>query len=76
MRLTALFVLILFVCGSCGDRKSDPVVEPQPGQAANPAGQGTGWHNWRGPGQMGASAATGLVDSWTVGGENHRWTYD
>lgn len=76
MRSTALFVLIVFVCGSCGDRKSDPVVEPQPGQAANLDGQGTGWHNWRGPGQMGASAATGLVDRWTVGGENHRWTYD
>ena len=35
-----------------------------------------GWLSWRGPGQMGNSAETGLIDSWALDGENHLWTVD
>src|SRR5207302_11117750 len=32
--------------------------------------------NWRGPQQNGTSVEKGLPDRWTVGGTNHRWTFD
>ena len=35
-----------------------------------------GWLNWRGPEQDGHSPETGLIDSLTVGGENHLWSYE
>ena len=32
-----------------------------------------GWLSWRGPGQHGVTEEKNLVESWTVGGENHLW---
>ena len=34
---------------------------------------GSDWTHWRGPMQTGASPLTGLVSSWTLGGENLVW---
>jgi outer membrane protein assembly factor BamB len=36
----------------------------------------TGWLSWRGPAQNGTSPETGLIDTVTVGGETHLWSYD
>ena len=35
-----------------------------------------GWLDWRGPDQNGTSLETGLVDTVTLDGENHLWSYD
>lgn len=37
------------------------------------AGEVTGWLNWRGPDQAGASAETGLPDKWELNGVNDLW---
>ena len=37
--------------------------------------QWKGWLSWRGPDHNGTSPETGLVDSVTVDGENHLWSY-
>ena len=34
------------------------------------------WTHWRGPDQNGISAETGLIDSWTIDGENQLWRAD
>jgi outer membrane protein assembly factor BamB len=34
------------------------------------------WLNWRGPGQSGASAVTGLVEQWSPEGAAHLWSID
>ncbi len=34
------------------------------------------WTNWRGPGSDGVSAETGLIDTWSVAGENLLWRVD
>ncbi len=34
------------------------------------------WTHWRGPDQNGISAETGLIDSWSIDGENQLWRAD
>jgi outer membrane protein assembly factor BamB len=41
-----------------------------------PAAQGGEWANWRGPNHDGVSPETGLVASWSTGGDNLIWRAD
>ncbi|MCP5119772.1 MAG: serine/threonine protein kinase, partial [bacterium] len=43
--------------------------------ALSPAEAGE-WTHWRGPHQNGVSDETGLISSWSVGGENQIWRAD
>jgi outer membrane protein assembly factor BamB len=45
-----------------------------PESRAAPKAQG--WLHWRGPQQNGTSAETGMPETWTLGGANHRWVVD
>ena len=62
---------LLFSCSN------HPVASPPKTMAVErgPEPKVTGWLDWRGPDQNGTSLETGLVDSVTVDGENHLWSY-
>ena len=59
----------LFVCCVMGLLGCQSLAPPVGGPV-------TGWLSWRGPDQNGYSTETGLPDRWTLGGENHLWTYE
>ncbi|MEM6673132.1 MAG: PQQ-binding-like beta-propeller repeat protein [Planctomycetota bacterium] len=55
-----------------------PLAEGATRQASEAEGTAkvTGWLDWRGPEQNGSSRETGLIETVTIGGENHLWSYD
>ena len=68
-------------CSSPSDLREAPAVEPGTGEAeateiGTPDELVSGWLSWRGPLQTGASLETGLLETLTVDGENHAWSYE
>ncbi|MFT4542964.1 MAG: outer membrane protein assembly factor BamB [Planctomycetota bacterium] len=76
--MRSLFIVTATCVLACGSTTNAITTEnvTDPGSPQASADIRKGWLSWRGPNQDGVSPETGLIDSLSVDGENHLWSYE